>query len=59
MGADGQAMALAVGSHRAHNDASILPGLQDITAWVHCDALADAGRVYGFSIARFASQANF
>jgi SAM-dependent MidA family methyltransferase len=45
--------------HRAHNDPLILPGLQDITAWVDFDALADAGVAAGFALDDNLSQAQF
>ena len=45
--------------HRAHNDPLILPGLQDITAWVDFDALADAGLAAGFALDNNLSQAQF
>jgi SAM-dependent MidA family methyltransferase len=37
----------------------ILPGLQDITAWVDFDALADAGLAAGFALDADLSQAQF
>ena len=45
--------------HRAHNDPLILPGLQDITAWVDFDALARAGAQVGFAVEAHATQAQF
>ncbi len=45
--------------HRAHADALILPGLQDITAFVDFTALAEAGNHAGFEIAGYAAQAQF
>ncbi|MGB0133086.1 class I SAM-dependent methyltransferase [Dokdonella sp.] len=45
--------------HRAHADALILPGLQDITAFVDFTALAEAGNQAGFAVAGYASQARF
>ena len=45
--------------HRAHNDPLILPGIQDLTAWVDFSALADAAAECGAGIAGFVSQANF
>jgi len=45
--------------HRAHNDPLILPGLQDITAWVDFDALARAGAAAGLRVAEHATQAQF
>lgn len=45
--------------HRAHNDPLILPGLQDITAWVDFDALAHAAAEAGLRVAEHATQAQF
>ena len=45
--------------HRAHDDPLILPGLQDITAWVDFDALARAGEAAGLRVAEHATQAQF
>ncbi len=45
--------------HRAHADALILPGLQDITAFVDFTGLAEAGNQAGFSVAGYAAQAQF
>jgi SAM-dependent MidA family methyltransferase len=45
--------------HRAHADALILPGLQDVTAFVDFTALAEAGNQAGFAVAGYASQAQF
>ena len=45
--------------HRAHADALILPGLQDITAFVDFTALAEAGDQAGFALAGYATQAQF
>ena len=45
--------------HRAHADALILPGLQDITAFVDFTALAEAGNHAGFAVAGYAPQAQF
>ena len=45
--------------HRAHNDPLILPGLQDITAWVDFDALARASAKAGLRVAEHATQAQF
>jgi len=45
--------------HRAHDDPLILPGLQDITAWVDFDALAHAGEAAGWRVAEHATQAQF
>jgi SAM-dependent MidA family methyltransferase len=45
--------------HRAHDDPLILPGLQDITAWVNFDALAEAAAAEHFEVIANASQAEF
>ncbi len=45
--------------HRAHDDPLTLPGLQDITAHVDFDALAEAGIVAGFKVESLRSQAQF
>ncbi len=45
--------------HRAHNDPLILPGIQDITAWVDFDALARAGARAGFNVAAHSTQTEF
>jgi SAM-dependent MidA family methyltransferase len=45
--------------HRAHNDPLILPGLQDITAWVDFDALERAGTAAGFTLDAHTTQAQF
>jgi SAM-dependent MidA family methyltransferase len=45
--------------HRAHDDPLILPGIQDITAWVDFDALADAARAARFAVGVFQTQAQF
>jgi SAM-dependent MidA family methyltransferase len=45
--------------HRAHADPMILPGLQDITAFVDFTALADAAAGAGFEVAACTSQATF
>ena len=45
--------------HRAHPDAMILVGLQDITAHVDFTALAEAGVQAGLSVAGFTTQAHF
>jgi len=45
--------------HRAHNDPFMWPGLQDITAWVDFDALAQAGEALGFAAGEATSQAEF
>ncbi len=43
--------------HRAHAEALILPGLQDITAFVDFTAVAEAGHHAGFSVAGYVPQA--
>jgi SAM-dependent MidA family methyltransferase len=45
--------------HHAHNNPLILPGIQDLTAWVDFSALADAAADSGADIAGFVSQAHF
>ena len=45
--------------HRAHDDPLLWPGLQDITAWVDFDALADAAATAGFERAGKTTQARF
>ena len=45
--------------HRAHDDPLILPGLQDITAFVDFTALLEAGIAAGFEFVSYASQAQF
>jgi len=45
--------------HRAHDNAFILPGLQDITVSVDFDAVADAAVASGFEIIGLISQAQF
>jgi SAM-dependent MidA family methyltransferase len=45
--------------HRAHNDPLILPGVQDITAWVDFDALERAGNAVGFVVAAHTTQTEF
>jgi SAM-dependent MidA family methyltransferase len=41
---------------RAHDDALLCPGLQDMTSWVDYTLLAECGRSAGFSIEGFATQ---
>lgn len=45
--------------HRAHDDAFVLPGLQDITANVDFTAVAEAGVEAGLDVAGFTTQAHF
>jgi SAM-dependent MidA family methyltransferase len=45
--------------HRAHDNPLILPGLQDITAWVDFDTLAAAAAAAGFHVATYGSQADY
>lgn len=44
--------------HRRHADPFLLPGLQDLTAWVDFSAVADAARRAGCSVAAYATQAH-
>ncbi len=45
--------------HRAHEDALLWPGLQDLTAWVDFSALARAGAAAGLDLAGYTTQAHF
>lgn len=45
--------------HRAHPDALILPGIQDITAHIDFTAMADAALAAGMEIAGFTTQGYF
>ena len=45
--------------HRVHDDPLILPGLQDISAWIDFDALIAAGAAAGFALTAQGSQAEF
>ena len=45
--------------HRANNDPLLLPGLQDITAWVDYTGLAEACDAAGFTLAGFTTQSYF
>ena len=45
--------------HRAHNDPLILPGIQDITAWVDFTSVATAAVDCGAEIGGFVTQAAF
>lgn len=44
---------------RAHGDALLWPGLQDLSAWVDFSAVADAARAAGFEVSGFTTQAQF
>lgn len=44
--------------HRAHDDALLHPGLQDLSASVDFTALAEAGNSAGFALAAYLSQAH-
>ena len=45
--------------HHAHNDALILPGIQDITAWVDFSAAAAAAHEHGLDVSGYVTQAHF
>ena len=45
--------------HHAHGDPLVLPGLQDITAFVDFTALAEAATAAGLDVAGYTSQAQF
>ena len=45
--------------HHAHSDPLILPGIQDITAWVDFSAIAAAAVNAGLGISGYVSQAHF
>ena len=45
--------------HHAHNDPLVLPGIQDLTAWVDFTAVAEAAVAAGFDIAGYSAQAQF
>ena len=45
--------------HHAHNDALLLPGIQDITAWVDFSAVAAAASTSGLDILGYVTQAHF
>ncbi len=45
--------------HRAHDDPLVLPGIQDITAWVDFTALASAAVDAGFAVSGYSAQAEF
>ena len=45
--------------HHAHNDPLILPGIQDLTAWIDFTAIANAATQAGADVAAYVSQAIF
>jgi SAM-dependent MidA family methyltransferase len=45
--------------HRAHGDAFLWPGLQDLSAWVDFTAIAEAGVEAGLALEGFTTQAAF
>lgn len=45
--------------HHAHDDPIILPGIQDLTAWVDFTAVAEAAVASGLDIAGFVTQSQF
>lgn len=45
--------------HRAHADPFLLPGLQDVTAYIDFTALAEAGSECGLAVKGFTTQAHF
>ncbi len=45
--------------HHAHSDPLVLPGIQDLTAWVDFTSVARAAVAQGFEIAGFCPQAQF
>jgi SAM-dependent MidA family methyltransferase len=45
--------------HHAHNDPLVLPGIQDITAWVDFTLVAEAAIESGLDVAGFVSQSQF
>ncbi len=45
--------------HHAHDDPFILPGIQDITAWVDFSLAAEAAAAGGLDVAGFVTQAQF
>ena len=45
--------------HRAHDNPFLLPGLQDISAWVDFSACARAARQAGLTVAGFTTQGQF
>jgi len=45
--------------HHAHNNPLVLPGIQDLTAWVDFTAVAGAAVAAGFEIGGYSAQAQF
>jgi SAM-dependent MidA family methyltransferase len=45
--------------HRAHDDPLVLPGIQDVTAWVDFTTVAEAAVESGARVAGFMAQAHF
>lgn len=45
--------------HRVHDDPLILPGIQDLTAWVDFSSVAQAAQAAGLEVAGFVTQAHF
>jgi len=45
--------------HHAHNDPLIMPGIQDLTAWVDFTSVAAAAAEAGFDVAGYSTQAQF
>ena len=45
--------------HYAHNDPLIMPGIQDLTAWVDFTSVAAAAAEAGFDVAGYSTQAQF
>ena len=45
--------------HRVHSDPLILPGIQDLTAWVDFSSVAQAAQAAGLEVAGFVTQAHF
>jgi SAM-dependent MidA family methyltransferase len=45
--------------HHAHNDPLVLPGIQDLTAWVDFTRVATAAVTVGFDVVGYTAQAQF
>ncbi len=45
--------------HRAHSDPLILPGIQDLTAWVDFSAIAEAAACSGLDVLGYVTQSQF